>query len=46
MKLEREARHQLRRVDALARAEERHTWRLISKSVDRHVEAKYGREGR
>ena len=45
-KLEREARHQVRRVDALARAEERRKWKAISKSVDRHMEAKYGREGR
>ena len=45
-KLEREARHQRRRVDALARAEERRRWKLISKSVDRHMDAKYGREGR
>jgi ribosome biogenesis GTPase len=45
-KLEREGRHQLRRVDALARAEERRKWKAISKSVDRHMEAKYGREGR
>jgi ribosome biogenesis GTPase len=45
-KLEREARHQLRRVDALARAEERRKWKAISKSVDKQMEAKYGREGR
>ena len=45
-KLEREARHQVRRVDALARAEERRKWKAISKSVDRHMDAKYGREGR
>jgi ribosome biogenesis GTPase len=44
-KLEREARHQLRRVDALARAEERRKWKAIGKSVARHMEAKYGREG-
>ena len=45
-KLEREARHQLRRVDALARAQERRKWKAIGKAVDRHMEAKYGREGR
>jgi ribosome biogenesis GTPase len=44
-KLEREARHQLRRVDALARAEERRKWKVISKSVGKHMEAKYGRGG-
>ena len=45
-KLEREARHQLRRVDALARAQERRKWKAIGKAVDKHMEAKYGREGR
>jgi ribosome biogenesis GTPase len=45
-KLQGEARHQLRRVDALARAEERRKWKLISKSVGKHMEAKYGREER
>jgi ribosome biogenesis GTPase len=45
-KLEREALHQVRRVDALARAEERRKWKAISKSVGRHMDAKYGREGR
>jgi ribosome biogenesis GTPase len=44
-KLELEARHQLRRVDGLARAEERRKWKAIGKAVDRHMEAKYGREG-
>jgi ribosome biogenesis GTPase len=44
-KLEREARHQLRRVDALARAEERRKWKAIGKSVGKHMDAKYGREG-
>ena len=43
-KLEREARHQERRVDALARAEERRRWKAISKSVDKHMDAKYGRD--
>ena len=45
-KLEREALHQLRRVDALARAEERRKWKAIGKSVDKHMDMKYGREGR
>jgi ribosome biogenesis GTPase len=45
-KLERDARHQLRRVDALARAQERRKWKAIGKAVDKHMEAKYGREGR
>jgi ribosome biogenesis GTPase len=44
-KLELEARHQLRRVDGLARAEERRKWKAIGKAFDRHMEAKYGREG-
>ena len=44
-KLEREARHQLRRVDGLARAEERRKWKAIGKAVNKHMEAKYGREG-
>jgi ribosome biogenesis GTPase len=45
-KLEREAQHQLRRVDVAARAEERRKWKLISKAVERHMDAKYGREAR
>jgi ribosome biogenesis GTPase len=45
-KLEREARHQELRVDALARAEERRRWKVIHKSVGKHMEAKYGRERR
>ena len=44
-KLEREARHQLRRVDAMARAEERRKWKAIGKSVNKHMDMKYGREG-
>jgi ribosome biogenesis GTPase len=44
-KLQREARHQLRRVSALARAEERRRWKAIGKSVAKHMEAKYGRDG-
>lgn len=43
-KLEREARHQLRRVDALARAEERRKWKAISKSVGKQMDMKYGTE--
>jgi ribosome biogenesis GTPase len=45
-KLEREARHLERRVDALARAEERRRWKTIHKSVNKHMELKYGTEGR
>ncbi|HEX5013576.1 MAG TPA: ribosome small subunit-dependent GTPase A [Candidatus Limnocylindrales bacterium] len=45
-KLEREARHLERRVDALARAEERRKWKSIHKSVGVHMDFKYGREGR
>ncbi|HEY7827017.1 MAG TPA: ribosome small subunit-dependent GTPase A [Candidatus Limnocylindrales bacterium] len=43
-KLEREARHQARRVSVLARNEERRKWKAISKSVDKHMDAKYGAE--
>jgi ribosome small subunit-dependent GTPase A len=43
-KLEREAAHHERRVDALARAEERRKWKAIGKSVGRHMDAKYGAE--
>ena len=45
-KLEREARHLERRVDALARAEERRKWKNIGKAVGRHLEMKYGRDDR
>jgi ribosome biogenesis GTPase len=45
-KLEREARHLERRVDALARSEERRRWKTIGKAVNAHMEAKYGRDGR
>jgi ribosome biogenesis GTPase len=45
-KLEGEARHQIRRVDALAREQERRKWKAISKAVDKRMAAKYGREGR
>jgi ribosome biogenesis GTPase / thiamine phosphate phosphatase len=44
-KLEREAAHHDRRVDALARAEERRKWKVIGKSVGRHMDAKYGADG-
>jgi ribosome biogenesis GTPase len=44
-KLQREAAHHERRVDALARATERRRWRQIGKSVTRHMDAKYGAEG-
>lgn len=45
-KLEREARHQARKVDALAREQERRHWKKISKAVDSQMTAKYGKEGR
>jgi len=44
-KLQREAAHHERRVDALARASERRRWRQIGKAVTRHMDAKYGAEG-
>jgi ribosome biogenesis GTPase len=44
-KLERETAHHERRVDALARAEERRKWKVIGKSVGRHMDAKYGTDG-
>jgi ribosome biogenesis GTPase len=44
-KLEREARHLERRVDALARNAERQKWKTIHKAVGKHMEAKYGRDG-
>ncbi len=43
-KLEREARHLERRVDALARSAERRRWKTIGKAVNAHMEAKYGRD--
>ena len=45
-KLQREAAHHERRVDGLARAAERRRWRIIGKSVGRHMDAKYGTEWR
>jgi ribosome biogenesis GTPase len=44
-KLEREARHHERRVDALARNAERRKWKQIGKSVSRHMDMKYGSDG-
>ena len=43
-KLQKEARHHERRVDALARDEERRRWKAISKQVGKHMDAKYGAE--
>ncbi len=43
-KLEREVLNLERRVDALARAEERRRWKVIGRSVGKHMDAKYGRE--
>ncbi len=44
-KLQRETAHHARRVDALARAEERRKWKAIGKSVTKHMNAKYGPGG-
>ncbi len=44
-KLQRETAHHERRVDALARAEEKRKWKAIGKSVTKHMNAKYGAEG-
>jgi ribosome biogenesis GTPase / thiamine phosphate phosphatase len=44
-KLVRESAHHERRVDALARAEERRKWKAIGKSVTKHMNAKYGQGG-
>jgi ribosome biogenesis GTPase len=44
-KLQRETAHHERRVDALARAEERRKWKQLGKSVTKHMNAKYGAEG-
>jgi ribosome biogenesis GTPase len=41
-KLQREARHHERQVNVLARNEERRKWKAISKSVGKHMDAKYG----
>ena len=45
LKLRRETAHHARRVDALARSEERRKWKAIGKSVSKHMDAKYGAEG-
>ncbi len=45
-KLQREAAHHDRRVDHLARVAEKRRWRQIGKSVNRHMDAKYGTEWR
>ncbi len=45
-KLVRETAHHDRRVNALARAEDRRKWKAIGKSVTKHMDAKYGRDGR
>ena len=45
-KLVRESAHHERRVDALARAEERRKWKAIGKSVTKHMKAKYGESWR
>jgi ribosome biogenesis GTPase len=44
-KLLRESAHHERRVDVLARAEERRKWKAIGKSVTKHMNAKYGQDG-
>ena len=41
-KLQREVRHHERQVNVLARNEERRKWKAISKSVGKHMDAKYG----
>ena len=43
-KLERELAHAARQGDPRARAEHRRHWRLISKSVNEHMDRKYGAE--
>jgi ribosome biogenesis GTPase len=45
-KLVRETASQRRRVDALARAEERRKWKAIGKAVTKQMNAKYGDGGR
>ena len=45
-KLGRELAHAERKGDARAAAEERKRWKAISKSVDRHMDRKYGAEWR
>ena len=43
-KLERELAHAARKGDPRAQAEERRRWRVISKSVEEHMQRKYGGE--
>jgi ribosome biogenesis GTPase len=43
--LEREARHFRRKHDARLREEERRRWKSIGRSVQQHMEAKYGQGG-
>ncbi len=43
-KLEREARHQAGKVDALVRDQERRRWKAISRQADRRIAAKYSRD--
>ena len=43
-KLEREIARAAREADPRARAEHRRTWKIIHKSVDEHMERKYGAE--
>ncbi len=43
-KLQKETRHHERQVDVLARNMERRRWKAISKSVGKHMDAKYGPE--
>jgi hypothetical protein len=43
-KLERELARAARETDPRARAEHRRTWKIIHKSVDAHMQRKYGGE--
>ncbi len=45
LKLTRETASHRRRVDAIARAEEKRKWKAIGKSVTKQMNAKYGQEG-
>jgi ribosome biogenesis GTPase len=45
-RLEREAAHNRRQHDPLARAEERRRWKQIHKAVGRHMDHKYGEDWR
>ncbi|HVL53609.1 MAG TPA: ribosome small subunit-dependent GTPase A [Vitreimonas sp.] len=44
-KLEREVAHDQRRADPRAAAESRRRWKVITKSVERQMERKYGEDG-